>query len=140
MAKSYSVEPLQLPAMKPSEWAMKVQKHNRHSYDPEIWDFEYSIHRPLQSMTVEALALRYVGVRKGLRSHLKTGRFDCPVNLNVGPWYWYRAEHHVRLEFKMRGIDPPDLKDAVNGSECPIEISEQFPTGDEVLFKYTKLK
>ena len=142
MAKSYSIEPLELPVGLPSEQAMKVNNHNRHSYDPEMWDFEYSVHRPLQSMTDEALARRYVGVRKGLRSHLKTGRVDCPINLYHGPWYWYwyRAEHCARLEFKIRGIDPPELTDAVKGSKCPVEVSERFPIGEEVLFKYTKLK
>lgn len=140
MGKVISVTPLDLPDIFSGEEAMSNNKHNRHAYDTELWELEYAGPRYLSGAVEELLVKRYVGLLKAIISYEQSPRYDCPVNLPHGPWYWYRLEHHVRIEFKARDLEVPQITSLPNSCAFPRPVSDKIPNGEKVLFKYTDRK
>src|ERR1051326_6733172 len=96
------IESLPLPATLPHPDAMKSWGHNKASYEPEIWEFEYRAHRYLGRVSDDELHVRYDSIARNMQSIVSADRDVIPIITFLSSWYWYRKEHQARFEFHCR--------------------------------------
>jgi hypothetical protein len=132
---------LDLPKTLPNSDAIKSFGDNAHSYEPELWEFEYKVYRYLERVTDESLLERYKGIIRNMKALVSQERNFIPIKDFLSSWYWFRKEHQTRLEFALRGLSiPPELNDGltfyVGTDNAPIR--PKHPNSADVLFRYDK--
>lgn len=128
-----------LPRAMPTEEAIKSWKQTEVSYDPDLWDSEYVTYRYLSGLSDQSLLHRYQTLARSMPSYIAEKRAVIPLNSYQSAWYWYRKEHHTRLEFAIRDLDPPDIAISPRHETFKPE-TQVVPDGSEILFKYGKQK
>lgn len=126
-----------LPSTLPSKEAIRSFGMNEHAYHPDMWELEYATYRYLGGMTDDALIQRYQSLVHSMNSFISPARGVVPIVSYQGSWYWYRKEHQTRMEFAVRGLDPPSIP------ILPIETKvwtspNPVPNGTDVIFRYGK--
>lgn len=129
---------LPLPPALPSDQAMKSWGPNRHSYDPEMWEFEYELSRYLENLPDDALVERHVSIDRNLTRLVSRERDVIPINSFLSSWYWYRKEHQTRLELLLRKISPavPHLTAVPSNDGADVPVCPKFPNAGDVLFRF----
>lgn len=134
------IERIALPKSYPTPDAMKSCGHNEHSYHPDMWDLEYLPRRYLRGMTHCDLRDRYVALVRNLRSYTGPERDVIPLNSYQSSWYWFRKEYQTRLEFALRGIEPPKLSYEPQSKTQPGPAHPKIPNGTEIIFRYGRFE
>lgn len=132
------IEPLKLPGVLPHRDAIKGWGHNRHSYDPELWELEYRTRHYLSRVSDAGVQARYEAIARNMRAIIGEDRNVIPINSFLSSWYWYRKEHQTRLELKLRGLPllcEPLLR---TGSREAAPARPRHPNAADVLFRYGK--
>jgi len=132
------VPSLVLPTTLPPRAAIRSLGDNLHSYEPEFWEFQYEVYRYLGGVAPLDLAKRYQALIRNMRALIASERHVIPIQSFLSSWYWYRKEHHTRLEFAMRGVGPP-VEPPVGAIERPATNAParpSFPNAGDVIFRY----
>jgi hypothetical protein len=134
------LETLKLPGALPSANAMKSWGHSSHSYEPEVWEFEYKVRRFLGRVSDEAVRARYDAIVRNMQAIVEEDRNVIPINSFLSSWYWYRKEHQTRYEFQLRALSLERPLPVLNAS--PRDTGPARPRGPnaaDVLFRYGML-
>lgn len=134
------IERRNLPAKLPRLEAMKSCGHNEHNYHPDMWDLEYITYRYLSRVADDRLRNRYSVILRNMGSYIDDEQDLIPINSYYSSWYWFRKEHHTRLEFAMRKIALPPFTFRPSISKGPVSIPWPIPNGTKALFRYGKRK
>ncbi len=138
--KTPKIEPLTLPENYPTPETMTSWNQNKHNYEPETWEFEYEMRRYLSRVSEGDLRERYRDIVRNMSSYTGPERDSIPIHSYQSSWYWFRKEHQNRLEFALRGIDPPAFdRVPMNSYKGGLE-SQKVPNGTKVIFRYSKSK
>jgi hypothetical protein len=132
------IDPLPLPNTYPHPKALRSCGQNRHSYEPEFWEFEYNIYRYLSRVSKDELAKRYRDLVRNMNSLIKSDRHVIPIQNVLSSWYWYRKEHQTRLEFSLRRMSLP-LESPVGlleNSAAHDTSQRSFPKCGRILYRY----
>jgi len=131
-----------LPLTLPTERAIKSFGDNRHSYEPEFWEFQYETYRYLGRVAMSALADRYRALLRNMRALISSQRDVIPIQSFLSSWYWYRKEHQTRLEFAMRGAELPVKAPAepIRRVEINAPAHPSSPNSGDVIFRYARRK
>lgn len=136
------VSSLQIPDVLPHVKAILSFGDNKHSYEPEFWEFQYEIYRYLGMVSDEALKSRYEAIVRNMKALVSSDRHVIPIQSFLSSWYWFRKEHQTRLEFYIRNLDlpiqPPVGILTNRRKDGPIRPS--FPNAGDVLFRYGSLQ
>lgn len=128
---------LLLPTRLPRLDALRSWGQAPSSYEPEVWEFEYRVHRYLRHLSEEELAARYDATVRNLLSLVNVERHVIPIHTFLSSWYWYRKEHLTRYEFFLRGLRLHRSLPVVNGRELDEAPARQrAPNAGDVLFRY----
>lgn len=134
------VRELNLPTIKPSQEAMNSGNHNKYNYESESWELEYESYRYLKDLDNISLTKRYQGILRNMRRLVSEERHIIPIKSYLSSWYWFRKEHHTRLEFFLRKHSlpekPPMKFTEINKDETP-EWPKR-PNACDVLFRFGK--
>lgn len=132
------IERLVLPKRYPTPEAMKSSGHNEHFYHPDMWEHEYLSYRRMKRMTDCDLRRRYVALVRNMRSYTEPEREIIPLNSYQSSWYWFRKEYQTRLEFALRGIEPPKFNYEPQRLNESGPAHPKVPNGTEIIFRYGK--
>ena len=99
------VSSLQIPSVLPHPSTIRSWGSNHHSYEPELWEFQYEIYRYLSSVPAVDLSSRYCAIIRNMHTLISQERHVIPIQSPLSSWYWSWKEHQTRLEFFMRGIE-----------------------------------
>jgi hypothetical protein len=118
---------------------MKSGNENEVMYDPKMWEMQYLAYRYLKNIEDKAIFKRYDDIIRNMRAIVSDDRSIIPIGSFLSSWYWYRKEHHIRLEIALRGGFLNPKMPAV----CKRDLSRaparpQYPNGGDVLFRYDK--
>lgn len=131
---------LQLPEVFPHPDAIRSFGDNKHSYEPEFWEFQYQIYRYLGRVHEQELITRYQGILRNMRVLISADRHIVPIQSFLSSWYWYRKEHQTRFEFFLRGlhlpIQPP--RDVLDNQSKDAPARPRYPNYGDVIFRYGK--
>ena len=130
------IERLALPKGYPTPEAMKSWSQNEHNYHPDLWDLEYVPHRYLSRMLDSALQDRYRAIIRNMCSYTGPRRDIIPINSYQSSWYWFRKEYQTRLEFALRGIEPPMLNHEPQSTNESGSAHWKIPNGTKNIFRY----
>jgi hypothetical protein len=134
------VRALCIPDVLPHPDAIRSWGDNRHSYEPEFWEFQYEIYRYLGRVSDDELIERYRSLLRNMKSLVGPDRHLIPIQSFLSSWYWYRKEHQTRLEFAMRDkplpVSPPDGSFDATPVDAPAR--PRSPNAGDVLFRYGK--
>jgi hypothetical protein len=132
---------LEIPDVFPHPNAMSG-RDNRHSYEPEFWEFQYEIYRYLSRISEPDLARRYRFILRNMRALISPDRHVIPIRNFNSSWYWYRKEHQTRLEFFSRGIDTPEElpTGVLNNTPITAPARPRSPSAGDILFRYGERK
>jgi len=121
---------------------MRSGRNNRHSYEPEFWEFQYEIYRYLSQISEPQLARRYRFILRNMHTLISPDRHIIPIQSFNSSWYWYRKEHQTRLEFLIRGIDTPmePPTGILNNSPLAAPARPRSPNAGDILFRYGERK
>lgn len=134
------MEPLTLPRGYPTAEAMKSWNQNEHNYNPDLWALDYETRRYLSGMTENDLRDRHASIIRNMDSYTEPYRDAVPINSYQSSWYWHRKEYQTRLEFILRGADPPLCEFAPAISNSGESEAEEIPNGNKFIFRYSKRK
>ena len=134
------VDPIGIPAVLPAADVIASMKDNRHSYEPEVWEFQYQSFRYLEDVSDQELTSRYRGLLRNLSALATADRNVIPIQSFLSAWYWLRKEHQTRLEFYLRKIATPERPLSGLGTTNPrsAPIRPAYPNAGDVLFRYGK--
>ena len=128
-----------LPTTLPSPEVLKNCGQNSGAYEPWFWEVEYLSYRYLERLSLDKLEARHADVSKSLFRLATPDRAHIPSKFFQSAWYWHRKEHQTRLEFLLRGVEPPAGLHATSGVH---DAESRFPpneVGDpRMLFRYTQ--
>ena len=130
------IERLALPKNFPTSKAMKSWGQNEHYYHPDMWDLEYRSYRYLRRMTDRDLRDRYVALVRNLCSYTGPERDVIPLSSYQSSWYWFRKEYQTRLEFALRGTEPPRPSYELQSNSVQGPAHPNVPNGTEIIFRY----
>lgn len=134
----HKITALQIPNVLPHPEAIRSFGDNKHSYEPEFWEFQYEIYRYLKGVTDECLVDRYQAIVHNMQRLISQDRHVIPIQSFLSSWYWYRKEHQTRLEFFLRKmtlpVDPPNITLCNNQKDAPLRPSS--PNSGDILFRY----
>jgi hypothetical protein len=99
-----------LPSILPDKRSLNSSTHNDVHYDPEFWELEYSIDRYLENISDKLLIQRYKDIARNFSRLVCEDRHSISINSFLSSWYWFRKEHHTRLEFHSRKFPLPSVK------------------------------
>lgn len=133
---------LEIPDALPHPNAMRSGRDNRHSYEPEFWEFQYEIYRYLSRVSEQELGIRYSSILRNMRALISPDRHIIPIRSFLSFWYWYRKEHQTRLEFFLRGRDLPlePPTGVLNNSPVDAPARPRSPNAGDILFRYGERK
>jgi hypothetical protein len=107
------------------------------SYEPEVWEFEYRVHRYLGRVPETELRLRYDAIVRNLQSIVSDERNPIPIHTFLSSWYWYRKEHLTRYEFFLRGLPLHRPLPVVSRRDLlGAPARQRSPNAGDVLFRY----
>jgi hypothetical protein len=136
-----AIRPLKFPETLPAPAAMSSWKQSRQHYEPELWEFEYHMHRYLSNVRLCDLNQRYIDLAKNLEYLVSPERHAIPLNSFLSSWYWYRKEHQTRLELHLRGHGTPvPLPAAVNPESCDAPRRPKYPNAGDILYRFSSEK
>lgn len=131
---------LDLPVIYPANEAMKSYNQNIHFYHPDLWELEYSTYRYLNRIPESDLIERYHSIIRNMRAYPAGERNKIPINNYQSSWYWYRKEHHTRLEIAYREIDQPQPDIQPQQTNMLSLNQASIPNGSDRIFRYSKLE
>lgn len=133
---------LAIPDILPHPKAMRSGRDNRHSYEPEFWEFQYEIYRYLSRVSEPELFRRYRSILRNMRALISPDRHIIPIRSFLSSWYWYRKEHQTRLEFLIRGIETPMEPPIgiLNNLRIDAPARPRSPNAGDILFRYGERK
>ncbi|MDA9484028.1 hypothetical protein XI07_18815 [Bradyrhizobium sp. CCBAU 11445] len=132
---------LPLPTSLPRDEAMRSWGQAASSYEPDIWEFEYRVHRYLGRMPEAELRARYDGIARNLQTIVSDDRNVIPINSFLSSWYWYRKEHQTRFEFFLRNLQfHRPLPVIVRRDLSAAPARPRSPNAGDVLFRYGERK
>jgi hypothetical protein len=135
------IKALPRPAILPHSRAMVSHKENETSYDPQLWELEYVIHRYLGRVDEQTLHARYDAIVRNMRAIISEDRHVIPIRSFLSSWYWYRKEHQTRLEFALRKLPlHRELPVIANRDLSAAPARPCHPNGGDVLFRYGERK
>jgi hypothetical protein len=107
------------------------------SYEPDVWEFGYQVHRYLGRMPDAELKARYDAIVRNLQSIVRDERDPIPIHTFLSSWYWYRKEHLTRFEFFLRGQPLHRPLPVVNRRDiCTAPARPRSPNAGDVVFRY----
>ena len=129
---------LQIPNILPHPDAIRSFGDNRHSYEPEFWEFQYEVYRYLGRLQESDLIKRYGYIIRNMRTVISPDRHIIPIRSFLSSWYWYRKEHQTRLEFFLRGIEVPvePPTGVLDNSPANAPVRPKSPNAGDILFRY----
>lgn len=126
-----------LPEKLPIQEAIESFGKTEVNYNPSFWDLEYCTCRYLNGLSDQGLLERYRTLVYSMQFYLAEKRAVTPIESYQSAWYWYRKEHHTRLEFAIRDLPLPTIP--INSRSLDfIPETQVVPNGNEVLLKYGK--
>ena len=132
------IERLVLPKSHPTPEAMKSFGQNENNYNPDMWELEYVSYRYLSGMADSALQSRYHAIIRNMRSYTEPERDRIPIISYQSSWYWFRKEYQTRLEFALRGFEPPTLNQEYQSTNGSGSSHWKIPNGTRIIFRYGK--
>lgn len=134
---------LRIPQHLPHEEAIRSFGDNRHSYEPEFWEFQYQCYRYLERIPGASLLARYSDILRNMKALVSRERDVIPIQSFLSSWYWFRKEHHTRLEFLLRDVElsiqpPTDVVFDNVPSGAPVRPAH--PNAGDILFRYDQRK
>lgn len=131
------IQNLPLPASLPLPEAMKSCGHNKTSYEPELWEFEYRVYRYLGRVSDDELRSRYDSIARNMQSIVSADRDVIPIISFLSSWYWYRKEHQTRFEFHCRNVPLHRVPPVVVTRDLSMAPARpRSPNAGDVLFRY----
>lgn len=133
---------LKIPDVLPHPDAIRSFGDNRHSYDPEFWEFQYENFRYLGRVLESKLVKRYREIIRNMSALVSPERHIIPIRSFLSSWYWYRKEHQTRLEFLIRGIETPiePPNEILNNTPVAAPAHPRSPNAGDILFRYGERK
>jgi hypothetical protein len=131
------VERLPLPEVIPHPKALASFNEREVNYDPELWEFEYTVFRYLGRLSDDALRQRYDSVIHNMQAIISDDRHVIPIKIFLSSWYWYRKEHLTRLEFALRELPLHRAVPTIQRRELDAAPARpRAPNSCDVLFRY----
>jgi hypothetical protein len=136
------IRSLNLPETLPTDECMKSYGHNKYTYNPEFWEFEYEVNRYLEHIHNGDLITRYYEIAKNIALIVSDERNQIPINTFLSSWFWYRKEHQTRYEIYKRHLTIDQNRTFKYKPKCSSIYPRRpnHPNSCDILYRYMQRK